>query len=206
MELAHNIGHGQWDWMNDPKIHSTSWEWDMVGVSVQWRYSHNPPPRVHQCRGRGRRPWLWSAARHPRPTVEARQICYSHYDICCYQRPLSGVSRCKDLDLGAGIGWGRPRRSPPTPKALLVQDRETDGQGLSTLPCTGLEVAGGVDVFANATANLLRNLWAYTVICCGHFADGAETFDPVTLQNESEARTAPVATLGSANFRAGPCS
>ena len=41
MELAHNIGHGQWDWMNDPEIHSTSWEWDMVGVSSQWRYSHN---------------------------------------------------------------------------------------------------------------------------------------------------------------------
>jgi NADPH-dependent stearoyl-CoA 9-desaturase len=31
MELAHNIGHGQWDWMNDAEIHSTTWEWDMVG-------------------------------------------------------------------------------------------------------------------------------------------------------------------------------
>ena len=31
MGLAHNIGHGQWDWMNDPEIHSTAWEWDMVG-------------------------------------------------------------------------------------------------------------------------------------------------------------------------------
>src|SRR4051794_35340005 len=33
MELAHNIGHGQWDWMNDPEIHSNTWEWDMAGVS-----------------------------------------------------------------------------------------------------------------------------------------------------------------------------
>jgi fatty acid desaturase len=41
MELAHNIGHGQWDWMNDPEIHSTTWEWDMAGLSSQWRYSHN---------------------------------------------------------------------------------------------------------------------------------------------------------------------
>src|SRR5271155_5360156 len=41
MELGHNIGHGQWDWMNDPEIHSTTWEWDMAGVSSQWRYSHN---------------------------------------------------------------------------------------------------------------------------------------------------------------------
>src|ERR1700760_1732457 len=41
MELGHNIGHGQWDWMNDPEIHSTTWEWDMAGLSSQWRYSHN---------------------------------------------------------------------------------------------------------------------------------------------------------------------
>ena len=30
MELGHNIAHGQWDWMNDPEIHSSTWEWDMV--------------------------------------------------------------------------------------------------------------------------------------------------------------------------------
>ena len=29
---------------------------------------------------------------------------------------------------------------------------------------------------ANAAANLLRNLWAYVVIFCGHFPDGAEKF------------------------------
>jgi fatty acid desaturase len=33
--------HGQWDWMNDPEIPSSTWEWDMVGLSSQWRYSHN---------------------------------------------------------------------------------------------------------------------------------------------------------------------
>jgi fatty acid desaturase len=41
MDLGHNISHGQWDWMNDPEIHSSSWEWDMAGLSSQWRYSHN---------------------------------------------------------------------------------------------------------------------------------------------------------------------
>src|SRR5574340_1384151 len=29
MEIGHNVMHGQWDWMNDPEVHSTSWEWDM---------------------------------------------------------------------------------------------------------------------------------------------------------------------------------
>src|SRR5215204_1056050 len=41
MEIGHNVMHGQRDWMNDPEIHSSTWEWDMVAVSSQWRYSHN---------------------------------------------------------------------------------------------------------------------------------------------------------------------
>lgn len=41
MELGHNICHGQWDRMNDPEIHSSTWEWDMASVSAQWRYAHN---------------------------------------------------------------------------------------------------------------------------------------------------------------------
>jgi len=27
--------------MNDPEIHSSTWDWDMVGLTSQWRYSHN---------------------------------------------------------------------------------------------------------------------------------------------------------------------
>src|SRR5690349_12988803 len=41
MELGHNVMHGQWDWMNDPEIHSSTWEWDNVGAAKHWRYTHN---------------------------------------------------------------------------------------------------------------------------------------------------------------------
>src|SRR6478735_3500414 len=41
MELGHNVMHGQWDWMNDPEVHSTSWEWDIVGPSAHWKQTHN---------------------------------------------------------------------------------------------------------------------------------------------------------------------
>ena len=39
MEIGHNILHGQWDWMRDPKIHSTTWEWDMASPAAQWKHS-----------------------------------------------------------------------------------------------------------------------------------------------------------------------
>ncbi|MFL6159618.1 MAG: fatty acid desaturase family protein, partial [Marmoricola sp.] len=41
MEIGHNIMHGQWDWMRDPKIHSTTWEWDNASPSDQWKHGHN---------------------------------------------------------------------------------------------------------------------------------------------------------------------
>ena len=42
------------------------------------------------------------------------------------------------------------------------------------------------------------------MICCGHFADGAEKFTPEALQGETKAQWYLRQMLGSANFRAGP--
>ena len=41
MEIGHNVLHGQWDWMRDPKIHSTTWEWDHATPAAEWKRSHN---------------------------------------------------------------------------------------------------------------------------------------------------------------------
>jgi fatty acid desaturase len=57
---------------------------------------------------------------------------------------------------------------------------------------------------ANATANLARNLWAYVVIFCGHFPDGAEKFTEDVLEHETRAEWYLRQMLGSANFKAGP--
>ncbi|MBV9486509.1 MAG: acyl-CoA desaturase, partial [Frankiaceae bacterium] len=46
MEIGHNVMHGQWDWMRDPKIHSTTWEWDNASPSEMWKHSHN---QVHHA-------------------------------------------------------------------------------------------------------------------------------------------------------------
>ena len=41
MEIGHNVMHGQWDWMRDPRIHSTTWEWDDASTAESWKHSHN---------------------------------------------------------------------------------------------------------------------------------------------------------------------
>jgi NADPH-dependent stearoyl-CoA 9-desaturase len=41
MEIGHNVLHGQWDWMNDPYIHSSTWDWDTASTAESWKHSHN---------------------------------------------------------------------------------------------------------------------------------------------------------------------
>ncbi|PWW66680.1 fatty acid desaturase family protein [Actinokineospora spheciospongiae] len=41
MEIGHNVMHGQWDWMNDPTIHSSTWDWDTASPAAAWKHSHN---------------------------------------------------------------------------------------------------------------------------------------------------------------------
>src|SRR5947209_15001632 len=41
MEIGHNVLHGQWDWMNDPVINSSTWDWDTASTAQSWKHSHN---------------------------------------------------------------------------------------------------------------------------------------------------------------------
>jgi NADPH-dependent stearoyl-CoA 9-desaturase len=57
---------------------------------------------------------------------------------------------------------------------------------------------------ANLVANGFRNGWAYIVIVCGHFADGAEKFTPAAVENETKPEWYLRQMLGTANFDVGP--
>jgi fatty acid desaturase len=57
---------------------------------------------------------------------------------------------------------------------------------------------------ANLVAAGFRNGWAYIVIVCGHFADGAEKFTPEAVENETKPEWYLRQMLGTANFNAGP--
>ena len=54
MEIGHNVMHGQWDWMNDPDIHSSVWDWDTAstarGVEA---LAQLHPPHLHKYSGQG---------------------------------------------------------------------------------------------------------------------------------------------------------
>jgi fatty acid desaturase len=55
----------------------------------------------------------------------------------------------------------------------------------------------------NATANLARNLWAFTIIFCGHFPEGTHEFSEEDAENETRGGWYLRQLLGSANLSGG---
>ena len=201
MEIAHNVGHGQWDWMNDPEIHSSTWEWDMAGLSSQWRYSHNYTHHVFSnilgmdddigfgvMRVTRDQPW------------KAEHLL----------QPL------RNLLLAATFEWGIALHDLYSSQDRASSDAGRKAEGTALLRKISRQLTKDYLIFpalggrrwrriltANAAANLMRNLWAYLVIFCGHFPDGAQKFDRAVLTNETKSEWYLRQMLGSANFDAG---
>jgi NADPH-dependent stearoyl-CoA 9-desaturase len=66
-----------------------------------------------------------------------------------------------------------------------------------TGPSAPLTLAG------NAAANLTRNLWAFTIIFCGHFPDGTQEFTEEETAEETRGQWYHRQLLGSANLTGG---
>lgn len=201
MELGHNISHGQWDWMNDPEIHSTTWEWDMVGLTSQWQNSHNYKHHVFANVVGVDDDLGFGVLRVTRD---------EKWRLGAIAQPLRAALLALLFEWGVALHC-----------LYSVQERETTSAGHAAHKAALLrKIAGQVGkdyvafpalsrrrwrrtLGANIIANGLRNVWAYVVIVCGHFTDGAEKFTPASLEGETKSEWYLRQMLGTANFRAG---
>ncbi|BBX04586.1 acyl-CoA desaturase [Mycolicibacterium moriokaense] len=203
MEIGHNVGHGQWDWMNDPEIHSSTWEWDMVGVSSQWRYSHNYRHHVFSNivgvdddLGFGvirmTRDEPWEPVNLLQPLRNLLLACVFEWGI-----GLHGIHSARDRLVSGDGEFARAKG------AFIRKIARQSLKDYVLIPAISRS-RWRRTLTANATANLLRNVWAYVVIFCGHFPDGALTFTADVLEDETRAHWYLRQMLGAANFKAGP--
>jgi fatty acid desaturase len=203
MEIGHNVIHGQWDWMNDPEIHSSSWEWDMVGTSEDWKHSHN---FIHHTFtnivGKDRdvgygllrvtRDYRWQPKNLAQPLIYALLASLFEYGIALHDIDVSSVKKGKKTKEAAKAQMGKigVKIRRQVLKDFVIFPALTGPAFVSTLT-------------ANATANVVRNLWSNAVIFCGHFPDGAEKFTVAEYETETHAEWYLRQMLGSANFRGG---
>ncbi len=202
MEIGHNVMHGQWDWMRDPKIHSTTWEWDNASPSEQWKHSHNELHHTYtnvigkdNDLGYGIMRVDEEQRWHPmylgQPLWNFVNACFFEYGIAAY-----------DLELGKNLSSEKRRRSPDfraRAKVTLKKIRNQMTKDYVVHPLVSGPSALST-LSANFTANLVRNLWTHSVIMCGHFPEGVETFEKKSIDGETRGEWYVRQMLGSANI------
>lgn len=216
MELGHNVMHGQWDWLNDPAIHSTTWEWDNVCTTEQWKHSHN---YVHHhftnIDGKDGDIGYGIIRIHPGQKYEKAyrgQVLYAALLALLFEWGVGAHDSDADVNALLRTEKGTPEHDEAKAalKTKLSDFRRKIAKQVAkdyvAFPALSIPF-GPAGVLATASgnlaANLVRNVWAFSVIFCGHFPDGAEYFPTDTAENETRGQWYRRQVLGSANFTGG---
>ncbi|MBF6469571.1 fatty acid desaturase [Nocardia beijingensis] len=209
MEIGHNVMHGQWDWMNDPEIHSSSWEWDNTGAAKHWKHTHNylhhkytnvlgMDDDIGYGLLRVTRDQRWKPFNLGNPIYNLVLQLFFEYGVAI-----------QHLELGKLVAG---RYKPGTPERADFERRRDEA-----LTKMGKQILKDYVIFpaltgraffstltANLAANAIRNVWSNAVIFCGHFPDGAEKFTKADIDGETHGEWYLRQMLGSANISGGP--
>lgn len=203
MEIGHNVMHGQYDWMNDPSLNSQTYEWDTACSSDSWRRTHN-------------------YEHHTYTNIIGKDRDYGYAVLRLSEdeawKPWHTLQLINYVLLSTFFQWGvglheleteklKSREIRLRDKLPFLKDfaRKGGRQAFKdyvffpvlTLPVAPIVLAG------NVGANLIRNLWASTVIFCGHFTQDAETFSEEECEGESKGHWYLRQLTGSSNFTGG---
>ena len=255
MEIGHNVLHGQWDWMNDPQIHSSTWDWDTASTSEAWKHSHNYVHHTYtNIRGKDKDLGYEIMRIDPHQSWHAFYLLQPLYNLALMAFFEWGVA-FHDLDLEAiragekskeqlreelkGIGekarnqivkdyvaWPllsglamaaldlgvEAVRSSRESGAAKLRRRVSRGRASRRRPARdalGLALRGAgralrTTATANASANIVRNVWAYAIIFCGHFPDQTYTFSQKEAEDETRGAWYVRQLVGAANIQGSP--
>jgi NADPH-dependent stearoyl-CoA 9-desaturase len=268
MEIGHNVMHGQWDWMNDPVINSSAWDWDSASTAEAWKHSHNYIHHTYtNIRGKDKDLGYEIMRIDPHQKWHPIYLAQPFYDLVLAAFFEWGVAS-HDLDFEAiRTGEKTKEQVRREVKGMLVKGRTQIVKDyiafpvLSGLLNTGVDLAmaaAGVErgpvqprklsrrqkarlkatsalakarrdtpaqkygligqlierksfrqpfkstLSADFTANIVRNLWAYAIIFCGHFPDQTYTFSQEETDDETRGARHVRQLLGAANIEGGP--
>jgi fatty acid desaturase len=250
MEIGHNVLHGQWDWMNDPDINSTTWDWDTASTAEAWKHSHNYVHHTYtNIRGKDKdlgyeimridpkQRWYplyllqpiynlvlaaffeWGVALHDLDFEAIRKGTKSKAQV---KREVEGIkAKAKSQVVKDYVAWPLiSGLAAATFDLALESVRESGGGGAprrrfgrrrqgGLAPRLGRALLGGAKTYrraaaANATANIVRNVWSYAIIFCGHFPDQTYTFSAKEVVDESRGAWYVRQMVGAANIDGSP--
>ena len=201
MEIGHNVLHGQWDWMRDPAIHSSTWEWDAASTAASWKHAHNYQHHTYtNVLGRDRdlgysamrvepeQPW------HPvyltQPLYFFLMAAVFEWGIALYDMELDAVRR----------GEKSKERARAELRALGGKALRQLGKDYVAFPALAGRRGARRALAGNVVANVVRNVWVHTIVFCGHIPEGAETFTEEQFSRETRGGWYRRQLLGSCNL------
>ncbi|HEY5262546.1 MAG TPA: acyl-CoA desaturase [Solirubrobacteraceae bacterium] len=204
MEIGHNVMHGQWDWMNDPDINSQNWDWDTASPADAWRHSHNYEHHTFtNIRGKDRDLGYEIMRIDPHQKWHPVYLLQPFYNLLLMGFFEWGVA-LHDLNFDAiHAGEKSKEQLIQELKAIGVKARRQAVKDYVAFPALSGR-AWKSTLAANFTANIVRNVWAYSIIFCGHFPDQTYTFSQEEVADETRGGWYVRQLLGSANIDGGP--
>jgi linoleoyl-CoA desaturase len=200
MEVGHNIMHGQYDWTRDPALDSHRYEWDNVCTGNDWRHSHNFEHHTFTNILGKDRDVGYSLLR-----VTPEQAWHPRYLV----QPISAGALALLFQWGVGahdLRVDEVRKGNRTPAELakhaLPFAKKAGWQLFKDyvfFPALALGNAPRVFV-GNLLANGIRNVWAFSIIFCGHFPEGVRVYDEAETEHESRGQWYVRQLNGSANI------
>ena len=217
MELGHNVMHGQFNWMNDPRFHGDTFEWDNTCPKEEWRHSHNYVHHTYtNVIGKDRDfgygllrlsndlRWSWL---HPfQLLLTALLATFFELFVAIHDLQMDKVA------------IGRKKWSECRPQWLLVRAKiwRQVRKDYIAWPLVGAMVGGlwfrstqgALDgalavLMGNLIGNLIRNVWAWAIIFCGHFTERVYTFKRESIEGETKGQWYLRQILGSSNISGG---
>lgn len=203
MEIGHNIMHGQYEWTGDPTLSGQTFEWDTACPGDQWRHSHNFSHHTYTnivgmdrdigygiLRMSDDEPWRPYYLGNP--VYAFLLMVWFQYGVALHEleteRIRAGEIKISDKREILAEIWRKTRRQMAKDYVAFP---------LLAGPFAPFVFTG------NLTANLIRNVWSYAIIFCGHFPDGTQEFSIEETMNESRGMWYFRQILGSANLTGG---
>jgi linoleoyl-CoA desaturase len=205
MEIGHNVMHGQWDWMNDPQIHSSTWDWDSASTPEAWKHSHNYVHHTYtNIRGKDKDLGYeimridphqrWYPVYLLQPLYNVLLMAFFEWGVAFHDLDLEAIrtgEKSKAQVLHELKGMGRKARRQ------IVKD-------YLAFPALSGRKGFRSTLAADFTANIVRNVWAHAIIFCGHFPDQTYTFNEKEVEGETRGGWYVRQLLGAANIEGSP--
>ena len=203
MELGHNVMHGQYDWMNEPSLRGSSYEWDTVCTADNWRHTHNYMHHTYTNVDGVDHDIGYGILRiFPEQKWEPRFLA-NPLMAAILAVTFEWTLALQSLELEKAVSgektWGDVRKQLPP---IFAKMRKQFLKDYVFFPL----IAGPMFlpvIAGNFTANLIRNIWAFSIIFCGHFTEDAEMFPKDVLENETRGHWYLRQLRGSSNLTGG---